>query len=135
METMMAVFVERLKTCAMTVAVTALTAAPALAQGPGAGAGPGSGAGPGPWGYGHPMMRGWGDGRGGWMVASGFMHLLALIGVIAVVLAIVRLFRHGHCPYHRRGGSDGQAIIEGRYARGEIGRDEYLEKKRDLGGR
>lgn len=125
-------FRQRLKAYAMTVAAMALTAAPALAQGPG----PGSGPGPGPWsGYGHPMMWGWGDGRGGWMVASGFMHLLALIGVIAVVLAIVRLFRHGHCPFHRHGGSDGLAILEGRYARGEVGRDEYLEKKRDLGGR
>ena len=26
------------------------------------------------------------------------------------------------------------AILEGRYARGEIQRDEYLEKKKDLGG-
>lgn len=130
----MSVLPERLKACAMTVAVAMLMAAPAWAQAPGPGQGPGPGPGPG-WGYGHPMMWGWGGGGGGWMVASGFVHLLALIGLVAAVLLIVRFFRHGHCPYHRHGGSEGLAILEGRYARGEIGRDEYLEKKRDLAGR
>jgi len=30
--------------------------------------------------------------------------------------------------------SEALAILEGRYARGEIQRDEYLQKKHDLGG-
>ncbi len=30
--------------------------------------------------------------------------------------------------------SEALAILEGRYARGEIQRDEYLQKKQDLGG-
>jgi len=85
-------------------------------------------------------MMGWGGGRfgGGWGIGHGFIALLALIGFVAVVLAVIRAFRHG-CPWHRRhpgmGTGAGLEILETRYARGEIGRDEYLEKKRDLTSR
>lgn len=133
----MTALTERLTTGATALAAMGMMAAPALAQGTGQGQGSAPGPGPGwGWGYGHPMMWGWGGGGGSWMIASGFVHLLALVGIIAVVLLIVRLFRHGpYCPYHRHGGGESLSILEGRYVRGEIGRDEYLEKKRDLTGR
>lgn len=128
-----------LKVSGTALGTSLLMAAPALAQqgpgpGPGSGQGGGSGWGPG-WGYGHPMM-GWGGGRygGGWMVAHGVFHLLVLVALIAIVLACVRYLRHS-CRYHHRGAGVGLEILETRYAKGEVGRDEYLEKKRDLGGR
>jgi putative membrane protein len=72
-----------------------------------------------------------------------FHGLLTLL--LIVVLAIV-LFRHRPAPYaYPAGGptpgtppapgrSEALAILEARYARGEIQRDEYLQKKADLGG-
>ena len=73
-----------------------------------------------------------------------FHGLLTLI--LIVVLAVV-LFRHHPAPYIYPAGSvpppvpgmsparsEALAILEARYARGEIQRDEYLQKKADLGG-
>ena len=74
-----------------------------------------------------------------------FHGLLTLL--LIVVLAIV-LFRHrpAHYPYpagpYPAGAppvpapsrSEALAILEARYAKGEIQRDEYLQKKTDLGG-
>lgn len=128
---------KRLKTFGLAAATFALMAAPAIAQGQGPGPGPGQG--PGFRGYGHPMM-GWGGHHfGGWGIGHGFILLLALIGLIAVVLGVIRVFRHG-CPWHHHhyrgmGTGAGLEILETRYARGEINRDEYLEKKRDLTSR
>lgn len=53
--------------------------------------------------------------------------------VAVVVLAIVligRGQRHAGGPFWRH--STALDILEQRYARGEIGRDEYLQKKHDL---
>jgi putative membrane protein len=69
-----------------------------------------------------------------------FHGLLTLI--LIIVLAVV-LFRHHPAPYAYSAGavphppasrSEALAILEARYARGEIQRDEYLQKKADLGG-
>lgn len=56
--------------------------------------------------------------------------------LIAIILAIVWYVRGGSlsgvvqpAPRH----SIGLDVLEERYARGEINRDEYLEKRRDLG--
>ncbi len=62
---------------------------------------------------------------GGWHMAFGALFWLAF-----VVLAIValRAFASG-----RRGEERSPlAVLQSRYAKGEIGRDEFLEKKRDL---
>jgi putative membrane protein len=139
MELMMDSLTKRLKTFGLTAVTFVLMAAPALAQG--AGPGPGPGAGPGFHG-GHPMMA-WGGrhfahGHGwGWGAGGGFILLLALIGFIVVVLAVVRALLGGRHRRHYRGMGMGAGleIVETRYARGEIGRDEYLEKRRDLTGR
>ena len=66
-----------------------------------------------------------------------------LITLIVIVLILSLLFgRRHHYYYGAPPGtavppgtrSDALSILEGRYARGEIQRDEYLEKKKDLGG-
>jgi putative membrane protein len=76
------------------------------------------------------MMGGWG-GYGG-----GFGMIIWLIILIAIVALVVWLVRSAaspgmhHMPPRRSSGLD---VLEERYARGEINRDEYLQKKRDLG--
>jgi putative membrane protein len=73
-----------------------------------------------------------------------FHGLLTLI--LIVVLAVV-LFRHHPAPYTYAAASvpppvpgmsparsEALTMLEARYARGEIQRDEYLQKKADLGG-
>jgi putative membrane protein len=76
------------------------------------------------WGYDHMgwMMNGWGMGFGMilWLV------IVALI--IAGVMWFVRAQPIGSGP--RR--STGLDVLEERYARGEITREEYLQMKRDI---
>lgn len=80
------------------------------------------------------MMNGWGYGYGfglGHMVVG----VVILIVIIAVVVWLVRSVASPamhHLPPPRR--SSGLDVLEERYARGEIGRDEYLQKKKDIGG-
>ncbi len=99
--------------------IAALTA-PALANGTGdlaAGRG---------WGYGHMM--------GGWHYIFG--PLMMLVGIALIVVLVVLLVRwlggggvrgsaHGNA-------SAARAVLDERYARGEIDRTDYLERKKDL---
>ncbi|HLJ52440.1 MAG TPA: SHOCT domain-containing protein [Rhizomicrobium sp.] len=66
-----------------------------------------------------------------------------LITLIVIILILSLIFGRRHHYYYaappppapgRTSRSDALSILEGRYARGEIQRDEYLEKKKDLGG-
>ena len=72
-----------------------------------------------------------------------FHGLFSLLIVVAVISLIFR--RRYYYYYHPTWGwghhappsnsrSEALAILEGRYARGEIQREEYLQKKQDLGG-
>lgn len=92
------------------------------------------------------MLWGWGGtgmGAGGWAI----MIIWAIFWV-AVVVAIILLIRHvvvrsdegrwdeeqkraaqGHHMWHR---SSAMNILEERYARGEIDREEFLRRKADL---
>lgn len=93
----------------------------------------GSGGGYGP----HGMMGyggGWGS-AGPMMLFGGFFWLLLLALGVLVVVWIVRGSSHGgHYPLRSNPRSSGLDILEERYAKGEVQRDEYLQKKRDLGG-
>ena len=80
------------------------------------------------------MMGGWGG--GGWFWP--FHMIVPLVFFVLVIAAVVLLVRyaadwsdHPARPGRRPPGLD---ILEERYARGEINRDEYLEKKRDIIG-
>ena len=57
-----------------------------------------------------------------------------LISLLVIVLVLSLIFRRRHYYYGGVPRSEALAILEGRYARGEIQRDEYLQKKQDLGG-
>jgi putative membrane protein len=80
------------------------------------------------WDGGYGMM--WG---GGW--GFGILHMVLSLAVFLLVVGfVVSLFTHGVPGRDGRvnARSTGIGILEERYARGEIGRDEYVQKKRDL---
>ncbi len=81
------------------------------------------------WYYGH--MMGWGD--SGWSAVHMIFWLVILIAIVAGVFWLVRpdFYRRASRADSTRQPS-ALDILEERYARGEINRDEYLEKKRDL---
>jgi putative membrane protein len=61
--------------------------------------------------------------------------LLILVLIIAAVAWVVRSATYGDIhPSRADRRSSGLDVLEERYARGEINRDEYLQKKRDIVG-
>lgn len=84
------------------------------------------GSGPG-WG----MMGGWGGET--WGPFGMVIWLLILGAVIAGIVWLVRSASDaGIGRLHRARRPSGLDVLEERYARGEINRDEYLQKKRDI---
>jgi putative membrane protein len=87
------------------------------------------------WGYGpHSGMM-----YGGYGYGYGVLHMVfwAVI-LIGIIVGIVWMVRTMMASAGTRGASAprsaGLAVLEERYARGEINRDEYLQKKGDLHG-
>ena len=88
------------------------------------------------WGYG-PHSGFMGDWGGyGWTGTSGM--LFGLIFLVVIIAVVVWLVRGGWQPDRHATVSDSRSrgldILQERYARGEIDRDEYLKKKQDLLG-
>jgi putative membrane protein len=90
------------------------------------------------WGYGPDwgMMGGWGG--SGWI--GPFMMLIIWLIILALAVAAVVWFVRStsahattHLP-HNVGRPRGLEVLEERYARGEINREEYLQKKSDIVG-
>jgi putative membrane protein len=79
------------------------------------------------------MMGDWGW-SGGWMAFHGLTWVIVLALIIAGVVLLVRGLSNSGAsePLVRR--PRGLEALEERYARGEIKRDEFLEKKQDLLG-
>jgi putative membrane protein len=89
------------------------------------------------------MMWGWGDGWGGAGMALMWLVMLAVLAliVVGIVLLVRGLTRHDQVqpgpPQGPPGGpskSSALQVLEERYARGEIQREEFLQRKQDLGG-
>ncbi len=79
------------------------------------------------------------DGGGWWMLWGGLMMLLFWGGIIVLAVWAVRsLFGEGvGSPGRVQLGAPGMRPLDTakeRYARGEIGRDEFLQMKKDLEG-
>jgi hypothetical protein len=75
-------------------------------------------------------------GHGGWWSVGDVLPLVLFVLLIGVVVwAVLRVTRHDRAPVQAAAAVD-QALSEARlrYARGEMSRDEYLERSRDLGG-
>jgi putative membrane protein len=81
------------------------------------------------------MMSGWG-GYGGF--GFGLLHIIIwiaiLIAIVAFVVWAVRAVAAPAMQYAQPRRSPGLEALEERYAKGEINRDEYLQKKNDIGG-
>jgi putative membrane protein len=70
----------------------------------------------------------WGPGGGAWW--WGLINLLFLITIVVVAVVVLREDIPG---LHRRYGEPpALRLLEERYARGEIGREEFLERRRVL---
>lgn len=81
-------------------------------------------------------MGGYGWGHMGWMPFMGMLFWLFVLFLIAA--AVMGLTRRRGSAFGRPGKEErrsrGLEILEERYARGEINRDEYLQKKQDILG-
>jgi putative membrane protein len=82
------------------------------------------------WGYGHDwgMMGGWGGGA--------FNMIIWPLVLVALIIGVIWFVRS---PSYGGGGrlsrrSSGLDILEERYARGEINREEFLQKKQEISG-
>jgi putative membrane protein len=80
------------------------------------------------------MYQGW-QYHGAWM-DSGWMigfHAIFWLVVLGILIALAAsLFRGLGGSAHGKAAPSALEILEARYARGEIGRDEFLAKKKDL---
>jgi putative membrane protein len=78
---------------------------------------------------------GWGvfDGWGGWFWPHGSLFWLVIVGVIIAIVWFMRTSTT-RSDVGDRGerNPSGLDVLDQRYARGEIGRDEYLQKRRDM---
>ncbi len=85
------------------------------------------------WGYGPDWeMMGWGHGAFGVFQMIFWIIVLGVI-VVAVAWLVRKMAPSGaHQLFAPR--SPGLDVLEERYARGEINRDEYLQKKQDRSG-
>ena len=86
------------------------------------------------WGYGpdYGMMGGWGG--YGWMGPFGMIIWLVVLVLIVLLAAwLIRAALHPNLHGTRtEPRSRGLETLEERYARGEINREEYLQKRQDL---
>lgn len=74
-------------------------------------------------------MHGWSF---GWWPMGGIFWIAFLVIAFFGVAAIIRMLSGDGSP--RRHSSSALAILEERYARGEIDREEYEQRRRHLGG-
>ena len=85
------------------------------------------------YGPGYGMLGGWGG--GGFFPFHGIFSLLLLVLVIVAVVWLVRAMLR---PQDRTSRAErrtaGLDILDQRYARGELSRDEYLQKRGDVLG-
>ncbi len=72
----------------------------------------------------------WTDGMGSWMFFGGFWMLLFWGGLIALIIwGITRLSQRESSPNQKQ---DALNIARERYAKGEIGKEEFEQLKKDL---
>ena len=66
-----------------------------------------------------------------WMLGHAIVSVLVILLLIGALIAVGRSIAGGRNSLARRR-SPGLDVLEERYARGEIGREEYLQKRRDM---
>lgn len=75
---------------------------------------------------------GWGGGWGWGMIGAAHMVLWWVLIILGIAVLAKWLFSSGAHDARATGGN-ALEILKERYARGEIGKDEFEQKKRDLG--
>lgn len=92
---------------------------------------------PGPSAYPYgPHMMGWGGGWYGMVLGPLFMVIVLVIVIAAAVLLVRWLagpWQSGQPPQHGPPGRTALDILKERYARGEINKEEFEERRRVLG--
>ncbi len=79
-------------------------------------------------------MMGWGWQGGGWSVFGTVFMLLWWALIILGIVMLVRWLAGAGGRRERQVGDRALEILRERYARGEIGKEEFDSRKRDLGG-
>ncbi len=69
--------------------------------------------------------------HGGWMFGGGAAMLLWWVLPVVLIVAAIYVFRRTGQGTREKSALD---ILKERYARGEIGKDEFEQKKRDIVG-
>jgi len=85
----------------------------------------------------HNMPYGYMDGswgHGGWL-GLGLHGLVWLLLAAALAITVVWIVRAASRHHAAAPGSGAREILDGRYARGEIDREDYLARKTDLKAR
>ncbi|MBI5430146.1 MAG: SHOCT domain-containing protein [Nitrosomonadales bacterium] len=78
------------------------------------------------------MMSDW-NGFWGWGMGFGFIFMLLLWGLVILgIAALIQWLMTQSSPSHNPHNKSPLEIAQERYARGEIDREEYEQKKRDL---
>ncbi len=73
------------------------------------------------------------DGFGGWAWGMGWMHgLLWLVFLVLGIVVLVRLISRDSRSSVEPGAENALDILKKRYARGEIDKDEFDAKRKDL---
>jgi putative membrane protein len=90
-------------------------------------------------GYGPGMMGGYGPGYGmmggyGFGIAHLVFWAIVLVAIVVGIVWLVRSMTGSGAQHHPPKRSVGLEALEERYARGEINREEYLQKKKDIAG-
>ena len=75
---------------------------------------------------------GWGW-SGGWGILGGVHMILWWVLLILGIIVLVKWLAGGPARDERGTGSRALEILKERYARGEIGKEEFEQKKRDIG--
>lgn len=71
----------------------------------------------------------------GWMPGFGWLFMILFWGLVILgIVAIVKWLMDSAGGAHLPGERTALDILKERYARGEIDREEFEEKRRDLGG-
>jgi len=78
------------------------------------------------------MMNGWGG--GGFGPFGMIIWLVILVAIVAGIVWLVRTVAPAGAQHSSTRRSAGLEVLEERYARGEINREEYLQKKQDILG-
>lgn len=71
------------------------------------------------------------DGNGGMFFGGGFMWIFWLLVIVAIV-AVLKAMIGSNAQRDESEEDSPLSILEKRYARGEIDREEYQEKRREL---